>query len=101
MDQSQTPEQSPDEIAVALGERIRGLRLAAGQTQAAAASKAGVSERSLRDLENGQGSTVQTLVRVLKAIDALDFLDTIAPEPTLSPLQRLKGRSRRRARSRD
>ena len=53
---------SPDEIAAGLGERLRALRLAADLTQAVVADKAGVSERSLRDLEAGQGSTVQTLV---------------------------------------
>jgi transcriptional regulator with XRE-family HTH domain len=88
---------SPDEIATGLGERIRALRLAADLTQAVVADKAGVSERSLRDLEGGQGSTVQTLVRVLKALGADDVIDALVPRPAVSPLQLLKNRSRQRA----
>lgn len=91
------PTMTPDEITVALGERIRALRLAADRTQAMVADKAGVSERSLRDLESGQGSTVQTLIRVLKALDAHDVIGAIAPRPTISPMQLLKKKSRRRA----
>ena len=88
---------SPDEIAAGLGERLRALRLAADLTQAVVADKAGVSERSLRDLEAGQGSTVQTLVRVLKALGADDVIDALAPRPAVSPLQLLKHKSRQRA----
>ena len=91
-------DRSPEEIATALGERLRALRLASGATQAVIADKAGVSERSLRDLESGQGSTVQTLIRVLKALGADNVVDAIAPRPTVSPLQLLERRSRQRAR---
>ncbi|MEO5828004.1 MAG: helix-turn-helix transcriptional regulator [Luteimonas sp.] len=97
MNTQEVVEKTPDEIAVDLGERIRGLRLAADYTQAMVADKAGVSERSLRDLESGQGSTVQTLVRVLKALGAQDVVDAIAPRPSVSPLQLLKNKSRQRA----
>ena len=90
---------SPDEIAAGLGDRLRALRLAADLTQAVVADKAGVSERSLRDLEAGQGSTVQTLVRVLKALGADDVIDALAPRPAVSPLQLLKHKSRQRASS--
>ena len=88
---------SPEEIAAALGERVRALRLAADLTQSVVADKAGVSERSLRDLEGGQGSTVQTLVRVLKALGAEDVIDALVPRPAVSPLQLLKHKSRQRA----
>lgn len=90
------PEKSPDEIIVDLGERLRGLRLAADLTQAAVADKAGVSERSLRDLESGQGSTVETLVRVLKALGAQDVIGAVAPRPAVSPMQLLRKKAPRR-----
>jgi transcriptional regulator with XRE-family HTH domain len=97
IDKDEGIEKTPDEIAVDLGERIRALRLAADCTQAVAADKAGVSVRSLRDLESGQGSTVQTLVRVLKALGVQEVVDAIAPTPRVSPLQLLKNKSRQRA----
>ena len=62
--------QNPDELAAELGERLRALRLSQAWTQATVADKAGVSLRALRDLEAGRGSTVLTLIRVLKALGA-------------------------------
>jgi transcriptional regulator with XRE-family HTH domain len=47
-----------------LGTRLRSLRLAHNFDQRTTAEKAGVSERALRNLESGRGSTVETLVRV-------------------------------------
>ena len=91
-------EKSPEEIALDLGERIRALRLATNATQAFIADKAGVTERSLRDLETGQGSSVQTLIRVLKALGVDDVIAAIAPRPLVSPLQLLDSKPRQRAR---
>jgi transcriptional regulator with XRE-family HTH domain len=91
-----TTGKSPDEIVADLGERLRALRLGADLTQAAVADKAGVSERSLRDLESGQGSTVETLVRVLKALGVQDLIGAIAPRPAISPMQLLQKKTPRR-----
>ena len=91
------PAPNPDELAAELGERLRALRLSQAWTQATVADKAGVSLRALRELEAGRGSTVQTLVRTLKALGAEQDLEAVAPQPTISPmamLQRPKGRAR-------
>jgi len=81
-----------------LGQRIRTLRLNRNQDQAHVASKAGVSERALRNLESGAGSNLITLIRVLKALDALESLDALAPEPSFSPMAILKrGKAPQRA----
>ena len=93
--------QSPEEIQVALGERRRQLRLRADVTQDALAAKAGISVRALRALEKGEGSSLITLVRVLKALGAASGLDAIAPEPTISPMALLeRGKAPQRARGR-
>jgi transcriptional regulator with XRE-family HTH domain len=93
--------QSPEEIQVALGERLRQLRLRADVTQDALAAKAGISVRALRALEKGEGSSLITLVRVLKALGAASGLDAIAPEPTISPMALLeRGKAPQRARGR-
>jgi transcriptional regulator with XRE-family HTH domain len=63
--------QTPKELQVALGARVRRLRLARNIDQRATADKAGISEKALRNLEAGRGSTVETLLRTLKALDAL------------------------------
>ena len=66
----ETTFKTPKELQITLGERVRRLRLARNADQRAAASKAGISERALRNLEAGRGSTVETLLRTLKALDA-------------------------------
>jgi len=77
---------TPEELQITLGERIRSLRLARNVDQRATAGKAGISEKALRNLESGHGSTVETLVRTLKALGYLQGIEMLAPEPTVDPL---------------
>jgi transcriptional regulator with XRE-family HTH domain len=78
--------QTPKELQIALGERVRRLRLSRNIDQRATADKAGISEKALRNLEAGHGSTVETLLRTLKALDALQGIESLAPEVTVDPL---------------
>lgn len=81
---------TPDELQTALGERLKRLRLNRNLDQRATAEKAGISERALRNLESGHGSTVETLLRVLKALDYLQGIDMLAPETSVNPLALLR-----------
>ena len=81
---------TPEELQAALGERIRRLRLSRNADQRATAAKAGVSEKALRNLEAGRGSTVETLLRTLKALDFLQGIEMLAPEVTVNPLALLR-----------
>ena len=81
---------TPKELQATLGERMRRLRLSRNIDQRSAAGKAGVSERALRNLEAGRGSTVETLVRTLKALDYLQGISILAPEVTINPLAMLR-----------
>jgi len=87
-----SPSQTPVELQQALGERLRRLRLRRNLDQLQAAAKAGISEKALRNLEAGRGSTVETLLRVLKALDAVAGLDALAPPASVSPLALLDQR---------
>lgn len=82
---------TPEEVQSDLGERLRQLRLGKRLTQAGLASRAGVSPRAVRALESGEGSNLLTLIRVLKALEALASLDALAPQPTVSPMALLAG----------
>lgn len=84
--------QSPEEIAEALGKRIRARRLLANVSQAALADKAGISRRALVQLESGQGSTVHTLISTLKALGLEQQLTFLVPVPTVSPMAMLKAK---------
>ena len=73
-----------------LGLRLRQLRLSRNLDQRTVADKAGISLRALSKLENGQGSTLETFLRTLRALDYVKGIELLAPEPTVSPLALLK-----------
>lgn len=81
---------APKELQELLGERLKRLRLDRNLDQRTTAEKAGISEKALRNLEAGRGSTVETLLRVLKALDYLQGLDMLAPEVSVNPLELLR-----------
>jgi len=73
-----------------LGHRIRKLRLARNLDQRTTAERAGISLRALGKLENGRGSTLETLLRTLRALDYVKGIEMLAPEPTINPLSMLR-----------
>jgi transcriptional regulator with XRE-family HTH domain len=81
---------APNELQELLGDRLKRLRLNRNLDQRTTAEKAGISEKALRNLEAGRGSTVETLLRVLKALDHLEGLDMLAPEVGVNPLDLLR-----------
>jgi transcriptional regulator with XRE-family HTH domain len=87
---NQTLFSTPMELQQLLGGRIRRIRLNRNLDQRTTAEKAGISEKALRNLESGRGSTVETLLRVLKALDYLQGLDVLAPEASVNPLELLR-----------
>lgn len=91
---------SPDELQAALGKQLQELRIAKNLSQITTAEKAGISEKALRNLEAGRGSSIETLVRVLKALDSLDGLRLLAPKPSVSPLALLRNSETARRRVR-
>jgi transcriptional regulator with XRE-family HTH domain len=87
---SETSFKTPAELQSVLGARLRKLRLSRNVDQRATADKAGISEKALRNLESGRGSTVETLLRTLKALDSLEGIEMLAPEPSVDPLALLR-----------
>ncbi len=97
---------SPQELQTELGRRMRQLRLSCNIDQRTVAEKAGVTRAALQNLEAGRGSSVKTLLRILKALNYLEGIEMLAPEPTVNPLALLRtktppqrARHRRSARS--
>ena len=81
---------SPKELQAELGRRMRQLRLSRNIDQRAAAEKAGITRAALQNLEAGRGSSVQTLLRTFKALNYLEGIEQLAPQPTINPLALLK-----------
>ncbi|WP_170159846.1 helix-turn-helix domain-containing protein [Frondihabitans australicus] len=88
-----TDDSGTDDLEARLGAQIRALRLDAGYDQRALAELADVGLSSIKNLENGRGSTLRTVIRVLRALHAEAWLDTLSPEPTVSPIDVLRGQS--------
>ncbi len=83
-----------------LGGRMRHQRVAQGLKQQELAAKAAVSADALSALENGRSVTVESLVRVLRALGYGEALINLLPAPVPSPiaLQKLAGKERQRVR---
>jgi transcriptional regulator with XRE-family HTH domain len=79
------------ELRSVLGASLRQRRLFRNLDQRSVAERADISLRALRKLEQGQGSNVETLLRVLKVLDALHIIEQISPEVSVSPMAMLRG----------
>ena len=88
------------ELEVLLGTLLRQLRLLKNLDQQSLAKRAGVSLNALKHLESGQGARVSSLIKVLRALERTDWLETLAPAVSISPMQMLKRSSRERKRAR-
>jgi transcriptional regulator with XRE-family HTH domain len=81
--------------AAELGEQIRTLRLQRNITQDTLAEQAGISAVALKNLESGKGANISTLIKTLRVLERADWLRTLAPNVTISPLQLLKTKTPR------
>ncbi len=94
-----TIEPSNSTILHTLGQRLAERRIALGLTQSALSQKAGVSKRTIENVESGASTHLLNFVRILRELGMLDQLMAALPEPEISPvlLHRLQGRVRQRA----
>lgn len=83
-----------------LGAQMRALRLRVNLEQTKLAERAGISLTALKNLESGKGATVKTLIKALRALERADWLSTLAPPVSISPLQMLKAKPVRQRASR-
>jgi transcriptional regulator with XRE-family HTH domain len=89
------------EWAQKIGDQIRSLRLRKNIEQTSVANQSGVSLSALKNLESGKGASIKTLIKVLRALDRVEWLTTLVPPITISPLQMLARKNiRMRARQR-
>lgn len=90
---------SDQEILAEVGQRLRRERLNRNLTQLELAESAGVSRGSIAKVEAGSNPSLNTVVRLMRALGIVDRLDLAVPEPEVSPLQLAasKGVERQRA----
>ncbi len=84
-----------------IGKRIQRVRLLKNLTQKGLAQKAGLSRGAISKIERGQGTTLSSLIEILRVLGLLDSFEQIFPTTQLSPLEivKLEGKQRKRASS--
>ena len=87
-----TINRTTDEWLVEVGARLRAARIRASLEQTDVAMAANLSPSAIKNLEGGKGSTLTTLLRVLRALDLQDVLEGLPPAELISPLQVLRAR---------
>ncbi len=89
-----------DQIETALCRRLESIRLSRNTTQEQLAREAGISLRTIGRLEKGQGVSMDTFIRVLMALRIQQNLESLLPDPTVRPIERvgINARERKRAR---
>lgn len=83
------------EMEVEFGQQLRDLRLRRNIDQRHLAEQAGVALNAVKNLENGRGATLTSLVKVLRSLGRADWLETLAPTVGISPMQILKAKQPR------
>lgn len=81
-----------------IGRRLKTSRLNKNWTQKEVADFSGISVTAVKSVESGKG-TILSLVKILRALNSLDALDTFVPDPGFSPMQIVKLRGKVRARA--
>jgi transcriptional regulator with XRE-family HTH domain len=80
-----------------VGDQVRALRIAALLGQDDLAERANISVTTVQALERGSGSSLKTLIRVLRVLGRTDWLDGLDPRGDgPSPLELLR-QSRRQS----
>jgi transcriptional regulator with XRE-family HTH domain len=78
-----------------LGTQIRSLRLRLDLDQKQLAERAGIALNAVKNLESGKGATLHSLIQVLRTLNRADWLGTLAPGVSISPVQMLKTKAPR------
>jgi transcriptional regulator with XRE-family HTH domain len=73
-----------------IGRRLRARRLDRNLTQHELAERSGIARRTITAIENGEGSSLSTLIALLRALGALGELELLLPRQGPSPMEMLR-----------
>ena len=73
-----------NEVLGLLGERIKATRVKKAMTQGEFAKVANVTLLTIHNAEAGKVIRTDTLINIIRALGALDNIDNLIPEPSLS-----------------
>jgi len=84
------------QIELYLCRKLESVRLMKNISQARLADQAGVSRRTISRMENGKGVSLDTFIRVIKALDLTDHLTALVPSTEIRPIERVKRKAERK-----
>lgn len=88
-----TPDQA---ILKELGQRLARLRKQQALSQTRLAEEAGVGVATVRRIEGGQDSQMETWIKLCKALGMVSAIDQFMPETLTSPMQQVLSGSKRK-----
>ncbi len=91
--------QSSSKYIADLGEQLERHRLLQNIPQTDLAKKAGISTRTLRRFESGEGGTLDSFIRLLIALNIDDNLALLIPDSTVRPMERVRQIKKERVRA--
>lgn len=87
---------STSQIEKQLCQRLERVRLDQNISQSRLAEEAGVSRRTISRMENGEGVSLDTFVRVARALGVIDQLQSLFQLPQIRPIDRARQKSPRK-----
>ena len=81
-----------------IGRKVKQYRVNANLTQRDLEKKSGVSTRSISRLEQGASVQLESLIRILLALDLGDHIDLLIPDQTKRPFDYLMKNEKNRQR---
>lgn len=94
------PFKTISDYEILIGEQFRRLRIAEEIDQTQLAAAANVSLGAIKNLENGNGSSLKTLIRVARVFNQEKWLESLYPLTTVSPMQTLRDQKLNKPRQR-
>lgn len=78
--------------------KLERFRLLKNISQAKLAEAAGVSRRTISRMENGEGISLNTFIRVMQVLNLTDHLTAMLPNSEIRPIERVgrKGKGERK-----
>lgn len=86
-------------IAAVLCKRLEAIRLSKNISQAELARQAGVSRSTMTRIADGRTISLDSFIRVLKALGLTDHLAALLPEPDVRPVELVRHRAQHRRRA--